>query len=56
MIKIILWRLGMLQKYSIEYNELFTNSKNQTIDFFYYKISNLLLVYDHIIHFHLIKF
>ena len=37
MIKIILWKIGMLQKYSIEYNGLFTNSNNQTIEFFYYK-------------------
>lgn len=37
MFKIILWKLGILQKYSIEYNGLFTGSKNETIDFFYYK-------------------
>ena len=38
MFKILLWKLGMLQKYSIEYNELFTGfNPNKTIDFYYYK-------------------
>jgi len=37
MFKILLWELGMLQKYSIEYNGLFTGSKNETIDFYYYR-------------------
>ena len=37
MFKILLWKLGMLQKYSIEYNGLFTNGKNEVIEFYYYK-------------------
>lgn len=37
MFKIILFKLGFLQKYEIEYNGLGTNWKNQTIDFYYYK-------------------
>ena len=37
MFKIILYKLGFLQKYEIEYNGLFTDCKNQTIDFYYYK-------------------
>ena len=37
MFEILLWRLGMLEKYSIEYNGLFTGSENKIIDFYYYK-------------------
>ena len=37
MFKIILWKLGLYQKYYIEYNGLFTGSKNQVIEFYYYK-------------------
>lgn len=37
MFKILLFKLGFLQKYEIEYNGLFTGCKNQTIDFYYYK-------------------
>ena len=37
MFKIILYKLGFLQKYEIEYNGLGTDQKNQTIDFYYYK-------------------
>lgn len=37
MIQIILWELGFYQKYYIEYNGLFHNSKNEVIEFYYYK-------------------
>ena len=37
MFEILLWKLGMLEKYSIEYNGLFTGSENKIIDFYYYK-------------------
>ena len=37
MYKIILFKLGLLQKYVIEYNGLFTNGKNEVIEFYYYK-------------------
>ena len=38
MIQIILFRLGLLQKYTIEYNGMiFSSDKNKTIDYYYYK-------------------
>jgi len=37
MFKILLYKLGLLQKYVIEYNGLHTGSKNQEIIFYYYK-------------------
>ena len=37
MIQIILFRLGLLEKYVIEYNNLLHSEPNKTIDFYYYK-------------------
>ena len=38
MIQILLFRLKLIEKYTIEYNGLFFKSdKNNTIDYYYYK-------------------
>ncbi len=37
MIEIILFKLGLFQKYTIEYNGLIFNDPNKTIDYYYYK-------------------
>jgi len=36
MLDIILFKLGLMKKYDIEYNSLITTDKNQTIDFYYW--------------------
>jgi transcriptional regulator len=46
MFKIILFKLGIYQKYKIEYNGLFSFKENQnkTIEFYYYKNCPLWLL------------
>jgi hypothetical protein len=37
MFEILIWKLGLYQKYEIEYNSCISGDKNEIIEFYYYK-------------------